>query len=205
MVILCTHNFAVAGNHPNGLPVFATTLSVSVSGQNMLISWQADKEAFSYYEVERSTDAVNFSTIGLVLDAPENSNICLFKDRKTESLAGKTVWYRIKAIAKEGVFSYSNSISYISEKTLASTCETEAFPNPFKGGTALKFKSSEVGFAQISVQNLDGQTLLSKQSHIIKGYNNINLDGLASLSRGIYIARLSINGTVAANQKLIKK
>ena len=187
----------------NGLPGFNTQLSVSTSGQNLVISWQADKETFNYYEVEKSIDAIHFSTIGLVLDAPENSNICLFKDKKMTN-STKTVWYRIKAITKDGIVSFSNSTSYVIEEPTVS-CPSGAFPNPFKDVTEVRFKSNEAGFAEVKLQSLDGQTLLSKQSHISIGYNSIYLDGLASLSQGIYVARIIINGTVAGNQKLIKK
>ena len=188
----------------NGLPVFNTPLAVSNAGQNLVISWQADKEAFNYYEVEKSVDAIHFSTIGLVLDAPENSNTCLFKDKKAVNSTGKTVWYRIKAIDKTGNISYSDATSFVYVQA-AANCESRAFPNPFTEVTAVKFKSSEAGIVEISVQNLDGQTLLSKQSQINAGYNNIPLEGLASLSKGIYVARITINGTLAGNQKLVKK
>jgi hypothetical protein len=198
------HNMSSNPALENRLPVFTTELAVSTSGQNLVISWQADKEAFNYYEVEKSTDAIHYSTIGLVLDAPENSNICLFKDKKTTGSNGKTVWYRIKAIDKNAVVSYSGSVSYVVEQPTVN-CESEAFPNPFTDATSIRFKSNEAGFATILVQNLDGQTLLSKQSHISMGYNSIYLDGLTSLSKGIYVARITINGTVAGNQKLTKK
>jgi len=188
----------------NELPVFTTPVAVFTSGQNLVISWQADKDAFNYYEVEKSTDGQHFSTIGLVLDAPENSNTCLFKDKKSATPGSKTVWYRIKAIAKDGIASYSNNASYASEVPAVS-CESAAFPNPFMDATTVKFKSAEPGFAEITVRNLEGQTLLSKQSHINVGFNSIDLDGLSSLSKGIYVARITINGTVAGNQKLIKK
>jgi len=185
----------------DSLPVFTTEVAVTTAGQNLVISWQADKTAFNYYEVEKSTDGQHFSTIGLVLDAPENSNLCLFKDRKPSA---STVWYRIKAINKAGVASYSNSTSYVLENVAAVTCEASAFPNPFTDATVIKLKSNEAGFAEVKVQSLGGQTLLSKQSNISKGYNSIPLDGLSGLTKGIYVARLTINGAVAGNQKLIK-
>jgi len=187
------------------LPVFNTELSIEAAGQNLIISWQADKATINYYEVEKSTDGEHFSTIGLVLDVLENSNLCMFKDKKLTNTSGKTVWYRIKAIDKDGGMLYSNSSSFVSEKKLAPACEATVCPNPFTTGTIFKFKSTTTGIAEIKVQNLDGQTLLSKQSGINKGYNSIGLEGLGSLTSGIYIARLTINGTVIGNQKLIKK
>lgn len=204
LVCLVSLQAGARTNNANGLPVFTTPLSVFTAGQNLVISFQADKNTFNYYEVEKSTDGQNFTTVGLVLDAPENSNTCLFKDKKSVTPTTKTVWYRIKAIAKDGVASYSSNASYASE-TPAVSCESAAFPNPFVDATTVKFKSNESGLVEVTVRNLEGQTLLSKQSHISVGYNSIDLDGLSSLSKGIYVARITINGTVAGNQKLIKK
>ena len=86
-VIICLQT-AQAGTFPllvnhqyNKQPVFINELLISNSGQNLILSWQADRSSFDYYEIEKSLDGKTFKTIGLVLDAPENSNLCLFKDK----------------------------------------------------------------------------------------------------------------------------
>lgn len=186
----------------SSLPVYSTPISISPVGQNLVISFQAAKDEFNYYEVQKSDDGQNFRTIGLVLDAPENSNTCLFKD-KTPAAACKTIWYRIKAIDNSGAASFSNSTMFECIKA-ESAVTTSAYPNPSYGGTTLKINSTEAGFARISIQDLQGKVWLSKQSEIIKGENNINLDELKSLNRGIYIARLVINGSMTGSQKLIR-
>src|SRR5437868_7944978 len=160
----------------NNMPGFATELSVSTAGHNLVISWQADKSTFNYYEVQRSVDGQQFETIGLVLDAPENSNLCMFKDKMPLNSKVKTIWYRIRAIDKDGTGSISNAASYSIETPVAVKCEAAVFPNPLNNSSVVNFKSSEAGFAQLTVQNLDGKILLSKQSHIIKGFNTIGLD-----------------------------
>lgn len=177
---------------------------ISTSGHNLILSWQVEKTAFNYYEVEKSFDGKNFSTIGLVLDAPENSNTCMFKDKKSTTPEGKMAWYRIKGIQKNGVILYSPSSSYReNEKTEIAT--TNFFsPNPFTNMGSIKYFSNQVDFAEIKLQNTAGETLLSKQSIVSKGYNNIQLNGLSKLAAGVYVARLIINGTVIVNQKVVK-
>ena len=214
LFIAITINTAQAGvisptlnlNQPAGkLPLYINELQISALGQNLVISWQADKTNFEYYEVEKSLDGKLFTTIGLVMDAPENSNICLFKDKKANNSNENTVWYRIKAIDKTGGLFFSNSIAYEIKNEPLKAAIVTAFPNPFTNATAIQFMSDAPGFAEVKVQNLEGQILLSKQSNINKGHNSIALEGLGRLNNGIYMARLSVNGTIIGNQKIIKK
>ena len=179
---------------------------ISAVGNNLVLSWQVDKSAFNYYEVERSYDGKSYTTIGLVLDAPENSNTCLFKDKKSGSSTGLTTWYRIKGIEKQGSVLYSASSSYKESIAAEKEVLNKAFaPNPFINAVSIKYLSKLAGFAEIILQNTAGETLLSKQSVLSKGYNNIQLPGLSKLVAGTYVARLIINGTVVVNQKVVKE
>ena len=80
----------------------------------------------------------------------------------------------------------------------------QASPNPFTDNLNIRFNSTENGNADIRILNLAGQTMLSKQSTISKGYNNLQIDGLSKLTVGMYFAQLVINGAVIDNQKVIK-
>ena len=78
------------------------------------------------------------------------------------------------------------------------------FPNPFTENLNLRFTAVEDGIAQIYITNMNGQTLVSKQSTISKGYNNILIDGLSGFDAGMYTARVFLNGTLIHNQKVMK-
>ena len=180
-----------------------SSILISPSGHNLILSWQVDKSAFNYFEVEKSNDGKIFSTIGLVLDAPENSNTCLFKAKR--STQENMTWYRIKGILKDGAVLYSPSSSF-QENEIFTPIVLHAFsPNPFLTTGDIKYFSNQAGFAVVKLQNIAGETLLSKQSVLIKGNNNIQLAGLNKLPSGIYVARLIINGTVMVNQKVVKE
>ena len=201
---------AQAGKRPMGIMGSAfspiSEILISEAGHNLLLSWQIDKSAFNYFEVERSYDGKTFSTIGLVLDAPENSNTCLFKDKKSTGSTGLMIWYRIKGIVKNGSIIYSPSSSYKEYIPVPVDITNATFsPNPFSNTGFIKYFSNQAGIAEIKLQNAAGETLLSKQSILSKGYNNIQLGGLNKLASGIYVARLVINGMVIVNQKVVKE
>lgn len=185
-------------------PVFNNELSIATSGHNLILSWQADKATLGHFEVERSFDGQHFATIGLVLDAPENTNTCMFKDKKTSNSTDKTVWYRIKSINKDGSAYYSSSSKYTIEKAVVADCVVSIAPNPFNDIAVFKFISNKPGLAEVKVQNLAGETLLSKQSTISKGSSNIQVEGLNKLTSGIYMAQFLMNGIVIDSQRVIK-
>ena len=203
--------YAHAGNTASSKHTYNNTpisdIFISLAGHNLVLSWQVEKTAFNYYEVERSYDGKTYTTIGLVLDAPDNSNTCLFKDKLNDAPKPVTTWYRIKGYEKNGTVLYSPSSTYMEytpENT--SSINTIVFsPNPFNNTGSIKYFSNQAGIAEIKLQSSAGETLLSKQSVLSKGYNNIQLGGLNSLASGIYVARLIINGMVIANQKVVKE
>ena len=202
LFILCfVGSYAKTTHTTNDNPI--SSILIAATGHSLLLSWQVDKTIFNYYEVEKSVDGKNFSTIGLVLDAPENSNTCLFKDKKPVTPAVKMTWYRIKGIQKDGSILYSASSIY-HEAEPVEIINNAFSPNPFTTVGSIKYFSNQVGFAEVKLQNIAGETLLSKQSVVSKGYNNIQVSGLDKLAAGVYVARLTINGNVMVNQKVVK-
>jgi hypothetical protein len=187
----------------NHLPVQYNELSIYSSGHNLILSWQADKSTFDHFEVERSLDGRNYSTVGLVLDAPDNSNTCLFKDKKPSNLSSARVWYRVKGINKNGTMFYSTPVSYLMDQPV-SDCTVTVSPNPVNEQVLVKFCSKQEGLAEVRLQGMNGEILLSKQSIINKGSNTIQLEGLNKLVPGIYMTQLLLNGTLIDNQRVVR-
>jgi hypothetical protein len=77
-------------------------------------------------------------------------------------------------------------------------------PNPFIEKITVQFNSSYKGNAEMRIANLAGITLLQKQFTISKGNNNLYIDGLATLTKGIYVAHLVVNGKTIGTKKIIK-
>ena len=77
-------------------------------------------------------------------------------------------------------------------------------PNPFTEKITVQFNSSYKGNAEIHITNLAGVILLQKQFTINKGINNLYIDGLANLTKGIYVAHLIVNGKTIETKKIIK-
>lgn len=208
LVFIFIFSIAKAGNQQvPGLqrqPVMISEILVTTSGQNLLLSWQVDKADCKYYEVERSQDAKNFSTIGLVMDVMDNSTTCQFKEKKSRLISGTAVWFRIKGILADGTVIYSSVRKYQETNPVNLVVNAVYSPNPFTNTVEIHYISKEKGLGAIELLSLAGIPVLSKQTIINKGSNTIRLNGLDNINAGIYMAKLSFNGCIIAKEQLVK-
>ena len=188
------------------LPVKYLSFDAVVSNKAVLLKWiTAEEINNSHFEVERSFDINNFSTIGLVLDGVNvngTNKSYQFKDNSAELQGRSIVYYRLKQYDIDGKTTYSKTL--VVRLQAKTDVLMQVSPNPFVENVNIRFNSTETGTAQIRIVNITGQTLLSKQSTISKGYNNIQVDGLSGLATGMYVAQLIMNGVVIDNQRVIK-
>jgi hypothetical protein len=187
------------------LPVKYLSFDAVVNDKTVLLKWLTTEEVNNdHFEVERSFDMNNYSNIGIVLDGFVNgtNKSYQFKDNSAEIQGRSIVYYRLKQFDIDGKFTYSKVLA-VRLQPKANTV-MQASPNPFIENLNVRFTSTETGVAQIRIINATGQTLLSKQATISKGYNNIQIDGLSGLATGMYVAQLIMNGTVIDNQRVIK-
>ena len=188
--------------------VVYASLSASIVKKSIIVNWiTASEENNSHFEVERSLDMKIFKTIGLVLDgftADGTGKAYMFKENSSVKNDNKPVYYRLKQISNDGIVTYSSIMTVGLEEKVPNAI-MQVTPNPFSNKLTISFNSFETGLAEIRILNLAGQTMLSKQSTIIKGNINLQLEGFSSLAPGIYIARLSLNGKLIDNQKINKK
>jgi len=118
-------------------------------------------------------------------------------------LKTKTVaYYRLKEIDNDGQGTYSNTLVVKLKAQEGVVIQTT--PNPFAENLSVRFTATENGTALISIVNINGQQVLAKQADITKGYVTIQMNGLAKLAPGMYVAQVTVNGVVAGSQKIIK-
>jgi len=187
------------------LPVKYLSFDAVVNNKTVLLKWLTTQEVNnSHFEVERSFDMSSFNTIGIVLDGFINgtNKSYQFKDNSNELVGRSVVYYRLKQFDIDGKFTYSKVIAV--RLQAKADVVMQVSPNPFSENLNVRFSSAESGAAQIRIVNSTGQTMLSKQALISKGYNNIQVEGLSGLATGMYVAQLIMNGTIIDNQRVIK-
>jgi len=78
------------------------------------------------------------------------------------------------------------------------------YPNPASGKVYIKLDMNETARMQLDVIDLLGKSVIREELDLASGYNLKEIS-VESLNRGVYIMRLSINGSVVNHKLIIEK
>jgi hypothetical protein len=194
-------NYFKGFDYLSTLPVKYYAFTAASNDQSVLLNWITESEINnSHYEVERSFDGNKFSTVGTV--AANSKKEYDFKDESSSLKENTIAYYRLKQVDVDGKFTYSNILNV--RLKINAEVKMQVSPNPFVEAITTRFMATEKGKAEIRIMNTKGQIVSNKIINIIKGYNNIQIDGLSNLPSGIFITNLIVNGKSIASQQIIK-
>ena len=176
-----------AGTNP--LPLSWLGFNVQKQNNSALINWQiANQINNDYFEVQAGVDATNLSTIGMVSSTSATSYN--FTHANFSSLQGRSVYYRVKQVDKDGKFTFS--------KVLKVNLDTKAFAfnvigNPVKGNILnIGIESATINKGSITIVDLQGRKLLQQNISWLAGTSQ-RLITLPNLAKGMYSAILQLN------------
>ncbi len=185
--------------NPNGiiLPVSIINFRAYQFGKGVETEWTCVNERnMDHYEVQRSNNAMDFSSIGSVaaLDNGQPSVMYHFFDADP---ANGNNFYRIKAFGKDGSISYTN----IQLVTIGGgTADVRIFPNPVTSyNFTLQMNNMPAGKYALIIYNMLGQVIVSQEIERMAGSSSQTIYLPSGTARGVYKVSL-INGT----SKIIK-
>jgi hypothetical protein len=182
------------------LPVNTIELSGSYRAEVVGLNWSTKGETgVSAYEVERSTDAVQFVKIDQLNSKGDGDHQYQLTDKLT-GYRQTAVYYRIKVIDQNGQFRYSN----ILKLSLSGLKKIELLPNPFVNAVNIQISAVQDGMARLRLLTSDGKEILRQTRSITSGNNSILLDNLGELAKGVYIIEIIVND-VRITQTLMKQ
>ncbi|MBO9613572.1 MAG: T9SS type A sorting domain-containing protein [Dyadobacter sp.] len=119
--------FYVASKNISALPVKLADFTAQEQEGNAVLSWKTVEEVnFSRFEIQRSTDAKNFVTIGNVKSETKGTGgKYRFTDKDLSMQRGSNAYYRLKMIDLDESFAYS-SVVQLPLKGLSAS----VYPNP---------------------------------------------------------------------------
>jgi hypothetical protein len=183
------------------LPVrFTGFQAIEADAEHALLKWYvADNETGKQFEIERSSDGQNFSSIALVLStAKSGSEQYELKD----ALPAARTYYRVKLFDKNNRISYSNTLAV--GNTIKTQSSLSLNQNPVESYLVFHLKSTETTAATVNIYNASGVLVYSEKTNLTKDANTvaINLDG--KVFRGLYV--LEVNTPFDHNSvKFIKR
>ncbi len=183
------------------LPVTFGEVAVKKAGANAEVSWSTLSEFNnSHFIVERSTDAVSFKTVGTVA-GKGNSSFTQNYSFTDVAVSGTVIYYRIKQVDVDGTSSYSKTVALRSGS--ARINNYTVYPNPFVSNIKVQIDAKEKEDVMIRINNLTGQTLITKRVTVQAGNNIVVFDNLQQLQNGLYMIEV-IAKDGKHTQKLIK-
>ena len=187
------------------LPLHLLSFSAQPVKNDIVLHWQASQESgLLQYEIERSTDGINFSTINTQYPTKRGGmETYAIRDAGVLNNFSKTtqLYYRLKSVSQDNEFSYSNIQVVNLKKT--TPFAIEAFPNPFTDKIGLTLHVEQDGYLDATISDVSGKTTFSKKIKVAKGQSNVSINNLGNLTRGIYFLKLAL-GTQTATFKLEK-
>jgi len=166
---------------------------------DITLNWTMDKnEIVNRFEVEKSTNGIDFVTAGIVIasekEGLDNYN---FKDRISE----KSI-YRLKIIGKTGRSAYSKNLSFDADISIDNSFTI--INNPKQVQITARFESGSNLPAEIRIIDMSGRVMVQQKVNITKGSNLIVIPLSSAFNNGLYIVNL-FDGTKHYTKKFIKQ
>ena len=184
--------YLAAADNNIALPVELISFDVHPDNGKNILEWKTASEINNdYFEIQRSTDSKNWTSIG---DKPgqgttNTEELYSFIDASTNALASNVIYYRLKQVDNNGKFEYS-------EIRKISTSQTEnyfkLYPNPAKDILNISLvHDGPIG--TISIFDMQGICVYSTTSTSFQKQIDVK-----SLNSGMYILKTYSGNDVSA-------
>jgi hypothetical protein len=184
------------------LPVKWHSFYVNLSDNTPVLNWEADHDPGTIFEIERSYNGTDFTTIAMVMSAENNKTNYSQQDQQVNTQA-TVVYYRIRATEPTGISKLSETrvIRFGNKPGIS----FQTAPNPFTSQFSINYQSTTRETLTVKVYNMSGQLQVNKATMVSIGFNSIAVTEAATLARGIYMIQVSNGASVIASQKIIKQ
>jgi hypothetical protein len=158
--------FDIGFNDAAPLPIELLFFTGRKADSDALLQWATATELNnSYFAVERSRDGINFSEIGSVNGAGTTNIRHDYNFTDRQPLTGVN-YYRLRQVDTDGTYSYSNIVSLSFDGDFG----VLLYPNPVSNQLHLDLYSQSETDCIISVLDITGRTVVSRQSTLNATY-----------------------------------
>lgn len=192
--------FAV-GKTPYVLPVkFSYVNAARGNGHNSIYWKAACSSSETTFDIERSTDGRNFSSINSI--TASQLRCAQPFDYVDNSILPGTVFYRIKSVEITGQITYSTIVKLTDGQTGIRL--TSILPNPVINEAQLNIISPKKDMVQLVVVSMDGKLIQRRNVQLQAGSSIVNLD-VTSLQPGVYMIKGTFENGEGNTLKFVKQ
>ena len=186
------------------VPVELTSFTASTNGKEIILSWSTATELNNQgFEIQRSTDAKEFFTVGFVnghgttTDQQNYSFVDL-------NLDNGNYYYRLKQIDFNGSYEYSELVE-VEWRAFNSYLLEQNFPNPFNPSTTIGFGLKNKSDVKITILNAIGEEVaVVLDDEIEQGYHQVEFNA-TNLPSGVYFYRINAGEYLNTKKMILLK
>ena len=184
------------------LPVHLIAFQGNMNKNNKVtLNWTvADNEIANTFEVERSFNGRDFTSVGVVF-ASEKMGTENYMFYETTSGTDK-VMYRLKMIDKNREVNYSRILIFQLKST--TTNNIKIIGNPVNDKLTFSYTSPATQVIDVKVYDISGKTVLKNKVNSMEGSNVISLPLNSTFKAGMYVVEVN-NGTELHSSKFVKQ
>lgn len=173
------------------LPVHLLGFTGRYNGGSAILNWTAENEMkFRQYEVERSVNGTDFTTVGVVnpTGGPGQTRSYELSDNLS-SVNGNAFYYRLKMVDMDGKFTYSTTV--LIRRSSKAISGIVINPNPIVSGNAtVRMTAVSKGMVDLRVIDFTGKVVLTQKATVYEGNNSISINNLNRLQPGVYTLQM---------------
>jgi hypothetical protein len=150
---------AMVNSTPVVLPVKFVGFTVSLKNNNAVVQWStAEEKTASRFDIERSTDGNNWTTIASIPANGNTSNTSLYS-YIDNNITSRTAYYRVKEVDGNGAAVYSTTGMIKTDAAVSSDVKIASVSNRL----LLQFPSQVSGNVVVRFMNMSGQVIDQQQ------------------------------------------
>lgn len=191
-----TNNFVITTATPANvnLPVELLHFTAKANNNAAILTWAtASEENNAYFDVQRSTDGINFETIGQVEGAGTTYDVqeYTFID---ESPVNGINYYRLRQVDIDGQFEF-HKIEVVTINGLKNG--VVIVPTQVCNQFDVVFGETIDATVEMNIVSVNGQTVKSEVININGNHQTINV---SELNVGVYLIRMNVNNTIVTKR-----
>ncbi|MEO5889089.1 MAG: T9SS type A sorting domain-containing protein [Ferruginibacter sp.] len=192
-------------NLPDPLPVRLFSFTASLKNNNAQLLWKtSNEENVKLYQVERSTNGINFEKTGSVAASnTAGSHTYNYEDQGFSLALGRSgvVYYRLKMIDVDGQFSYSPVVALTGRA--GAGLNVSVYPNPVSSVLNLRMETTGPGQYVVKLIDAIGKEHLRKEYNLTTGNSAMSIP-VNSLTPGMYTLVVVSDGKEMKHIKFMK-
>jgi len=178
------------------LPIELVNFKAQKQGSHILLTWTSSSETNNdHFEIEKSTDAYNFTAIEKVKTKAKNGNSKkpLSYEVKDLSKQSGTVYYRLKQTDLNTNFKYHSIVSI--ETEIEKTVRISVYPNPNNGQFTADLSGIEnEQEVELTLSDIKGKLIYKNTVKIGTGSTSFQIIPKEQLDGGIYLFNMKAEG-----------